>query len=155
MEQAIALAKNDVQDILTLNEAPNGQRYTEQISKDLTSLEKRKDIPEPIRKLMGEYTDPVTTFAISISKLATLHSQAELLNRLQKKFTGSLFFEKDDPNRPEGFNHEVAASGSQTWSPLNGMYTNKVVMDALKENIESAPAWYRLYQKGFGMVQAR
>lgn len=152
INEAIALGKQDVQDILTRKENAAGQRHTELLSKDTSSLKKREDIPEPIRKLMGEYTDPVTQFAISISKLATLHSQATLLNRLKEQFKGTLFFDKNDI-RPEGFNHQIAAEGSQAWSPLNGLYTNNHIMEALAENAGEKSAWERLYQKGFGLVK--
>jgi len=101
---------------------------------------------------MGEYTDPVTQFAITISKLATLHSQAKLLHSLKDTFKGELFFGKDEV-RPEGFNYEVAADGSQTWNPLAGLYTSKNVIEALQENVKHLETWHLLYQKGFGMVK--
>lgn len=146
------LAEQDIKDILTLKQTPVGQRYTESISRDISSLKQRKDIPEPIRKLMGEYTDPVTSFAITISKLATLHSQSELLNKMKDQFTGVLFFNKDDV-RPEGFNYEVATDGSQTWNPLSGMYTNQQVIEAIQETAKNPEPWYVVYQKAFGMVK--
>lgn len=149
---ATKLAEQDATDILTLKDTPKGQRYTEQFSKDLTTLKKREDIPEPIRKLMGEYTDPATQFAVTIAKLATLHSQAKLLKGLKDNFKDVLFFEKDDV-RPEGYNYEVADDGSRAWNPLSGLFTSKIVIDALQEQADTAPAWYRLYQKGFGIVK--
>ncbi len=152
IDKAIKLAEQDVQDILTQKETPVGQRYTEQFSKDLSTLKKRQDIPAPIRKLMGEYTDPITTFAITVSKLATLHSQAELLHKLKSNFSGILFFGKDEI-RPEGFNYEVASDGSQTWNPLSGLYTSKQIVDIIQGKANGLPQWLRLYQKGFGVVK--
>jgi hypothetical protein len=91
-------------------------------------------------------------FAITVSKLATLHSQAKMLNDLKAQFKGVLFFEKDDV-RPEGFNYEVASSGSDTWNPLSGLYTNKLVIDVLQENAQNIEAWHVIYQKVFGTVK--
>ncbi len=152
VDKAVAIAKQFATDIITVKKEAKGQRYTEQFSKDLSTLKERKDIPEPIRKLMGEYTDPVTQFAVTISKLATLNSQAKLLNSLKDTYKGTLFFEKGDV-RPEGFNYEVASGGSQTWNPLSGMYTNKIVIDALQE-VDAQHHWLALtYKKAFGVVK--
>ncbi len=149
---AVKLGEQSATDILTLKENPKGQRYAEQFSKDLSALKQRKDIPPVIRKLMGEYTDPVAQFAITISKLATLHSQAKLLNELKTTFKGQLFFDKNDV-RPEGFSYEVASDGSESWNPLAGMYTNKNTIEALQEAADTTSKWQEWYQRAFGFIK--
>ena len=133
------------------------------IGKKLGITRARQDIPEQIRYLMGEYTDPVINYARSTSKMINLLQSQEQLNKL-KAFgvANKLFFD-----RPTGTAvKQIAADGSDTRSPLNGLYAEPELVDAI-ENFEMmhkggtlfqlysmANAWVK-WGKTVGSIQAQ
>jgi hypothetical protein len=133
------------------------------IGKNLGITKARQDIPEQIRYLMGEYTDPVINYARSASKMINLLQLQEQLNKL-KEFgvANKLFFERPTGNAAT----QIAADGSDTRSPLNGLYAEKDLVDAI-ENFEmtykqggfyqlyaAANAWVK-WGKTVGSIQAQ
>jgi hypothetical protein len=133
------------------------------LGKKLGITKARQDIPKEIRFLMGEYTDPVINYARSASKMINLLQSQEMLNKL-KDFgvANKLFFEKPTGNAAT----QIAAEGSDTRSPLNGLYAERDLVDAL-ENFEMfhkggtafqlysmANAWVK-WGKTVGSVQAQ
>jgi len=133
------------------------------IGKKLGITKARQDIPEQIRYLMGEYTDPVINYARSASKMINLLQSQEQLNKL-KEFgvANKLFFERPTGNAAT----QIAADGSDTRSPLNGLYAEKDLVDAI-ENFEMmhkggtafqlysmANAWVK-WGKTVGSIQAQ
>jgi hypothetical protein len=96
-------------------------------SKDTKSLKQRKDVPQPLRALMGEYTDPVQNYARTMLKMSGLVANAKFLNDVRAAGMGTFLFEKNDINRPVEFNTEIASAGSESMNPLNGLYTTKEI----------------------------
>lgn len=133
------------------------------IGKKLGITKARQDIPEQIRFLMGEYNDPVINYARSASKMINLLQSQEQLNKL-KEFgvANKLFFERPTGNAAT----QIAADGSDTRSPLNGLYAEPELVDAI-ENFEMmhkggtlfqlysmANAWVK-WGKTVGSIQAQ
>jgi hypothetical protein len=133
------------------------------IGKKLGITKARQDIPEQIRFLMGEYNDPVINYARSASKMINLLQSQDQLNKL-KEFgvANKLFFERPTGNAAT----QIAADGSDTRSPLNGLYAEKDLVDAI-ENFEMfhkggtafqlysmANAWVK-WGKTVGSIQAQ
>jgi len=133
------------------------------IGKKLGITKARQDIPEQIRYLMGEYNDPVINYARSASKMINLLQSQDQLNKL-KEFgvANKLFFEKPTGNAVK----QIAADGSDTRSPLNGLYAEPELVDAI-ENFEMmhkggtlfqlysmANAWVK-WGKTVGSIQAQ
>jgi hypothetical protein len=133
------------------------------IGKKLGITKARQDIPKQVRFLMGEYTDPVINYARSASKMINLLQSQEQLNKL-KEFgvANKLFFERPTGNAAT----QIAADGSDTRSPLNGLYAEKDLVDAI-ENFEMfhkggtafqlysmANAWVK-WGKTVGSIQAQ
>lgn len=96
--------------------------------RDNKILTHKKDVPKEIRDLLGEYTDPGETFMMTVAKMATLKSQAVFLSTVQDLGMGTMFWEKDDVNRPAG-TIEFRSEGSKTWNPLSGLYTTPDVQE--------------------------
>lgn len=133
------------------------------IGKRLGITRARQDIPEQIRYLMGEYNDPVINYARSASKMINLLQSQEQLNKLREiGLANKLFFDKPTGNAAT----QIAAEGSDTRSPLNGLYAEKDLVDAI-ENFEIsykggdafqlysiANAWVK-WGKTVGSVQAQ
>jgi hypothetical protein len=103
-------------------------------SKDISILKQKTDIPLEIRALMGEYTDPAQNYSRTIFKVASLINNAKFLNTVRNNGIGVYLFEKNDINRPKEFDTLIAAEGSETMNPLNGLYTTKEMAESLKES---------------------
>lgn len=99
-------------------------------SKDLTQFMKRKDIAPEIRALLGEYKDPVVNYARSVTKIARFIGDQEFLNEVKRIGRDKFLFEEG--KAPPGFEHQIAAEGSSTMSPLNGLRTSKAIKEAFE-----------------------
>jgi hypothetical protein len=62
-------------------------------------LQQRKEVPEPIRKLYGEISDPVANYITTMSKMGSLLSSANFLQSVYENGIGRYLFTKNDPNR--------------------------------------------------------
>lgn len=111
-------------------------------------LDKREDIPKPIRDLLGEYKDPGEAFMVTISKLASLKSQAKFLADVRDIGMGSIFWEANDPKRPVDASVELRSSGTGAWFPLGGLYTTREVAEYFNEEEylrnDATNAWMKL-----------
>jgi hypothetical protein len=133
------------------------------IGKKLGITKARQDIPEQIRYLMGEYNDPIINYARSASKMINLLQSQQQLNKLKEfGIANKLFFEKPTGTAVK----QIAADGSDTRSPLNGLYAEPDLVDAI-ENFEMfhkggtafqlysmANAWVK-WGKTVGSIQAQ
>jgi hypothetical protein len=128
-------------------------------SKDLSTLKERKEIPEQIRMLMGEYSDPAMNYARTVLNIATLAARHQFLTQVKEAGMGKFFFEKNDSQRPKGFDTEIAAEGSDTMSPLNGLMTTPEIAEAfgLYDGQKGEDTWVqqaiKIYYKAMGMVK--
>ena len=102
-------------------------------AKDLSTLKFRQDIPEQLRMLMGEYTDPAMNYARTVNKLIHLAAQHKFLSDIREAGFGKFFFEKGDALRPTGYNSQIAAEGSDVMAPLNGLYTTPEIFEAFQK----------------------
>jgi hypothetical protein len=99
------------------------------IGKDLGITKRRKDIPPEIRFLMGEYTDPVINYARSAGKMIHLYQTQRMLTELRDfGLKNGLFFDKPTGNATR----LIAAEGSETRSPLNGLYAEPELVKAIE-----------------------
>jgi Inorganic Pyrophosphatase len=97
--------------------------------KDVSFLKKRKDVPPQIRSLLGEYVDPKVSFLRSATKMSNYLAGHYFLTNLRKEGLGTFLFEN-----PTGeFDTKVAADGSDTMNPLNGLYTTKDFVTGLED----------------------
>lgn len=150
-QQALEEANKDVKAILNKNKNPYFNQKID--SRDTGILKQKKDIPAPIRKLMGEYTDPGTVFVMTVAKQAALKAQSEYLTKLREFGMGTLFFEKNDPKRPAEFSVQVAADGTESKSPLGGLYTTPEIAEALEMADPTYNNLTQLWMKLVGAVR--
>jgi hypothetical protein len=122
------------------------------IGKKLGITKARQDIPEQIRYLMGKYTDPVINYARSASKMINLLQSQKQLNEL-KNFgvANKLFFDKPTGTAVK----QIAADGSDTRSPLNGLYAEPELVDAIEnfEMMHKGGTMYQLYSMANAWVK--
>jgi len=96
-------------------------------SKDLSIMKKRKDVPAPIRALLGEYEDATINYAKTVTKMSRLvHNHAFLTSMKQTAFDLGLISE----TQGEGMT-KIAADASEAYAPLNGLYATRDFEQAL------------------------
>ena len=122
-------------------------------SKNLSTLKAREEIPVEIRMLMGEYTDPGQNYARTILKMSALAANHQFLNEVKKAGTGVFLFDKNDSKTPEGYNYEIAAEGSETMNPLNGMYTSKELKEAFEKEASQLGKFMTFYMNILSRVK--
>ena len=106
-------------------------------------LKRKKDVPEPIRKLYGEITDPVANYIVTMSKLGNLLSSANFLQSIYDNGLGRYLFAKNDPNRTSNM-VRISAEGNDNYGPIDGLYTYPEII----ENLFPKPGGYMLKGKG-------
>jgi hypothetical protein len=121
-------------------------------AKDIGILTKRKDIPAPIRALLGEHTGPMVNYAKSMVKMANLIESQKFLNDVKVMGMGKFFFKK-----PTGDNIvKLSAEESNAMSPLNGLYTTPDIKQAFEDfgsNTEASGVLFKAYMAANGFVK--
>ena len=121
------MVDNALKKILSREEGREFLNSSKLGSKNISVLKEKIDIPAEIRALMGEYTDPALNYVRSVNKIAALVANQEFLSEMKKAGEGVFFF-----NKPTGeYNQLIAPKGSDTYNPLNGMYTTKAIRDTV------------------------
>lgn len=127
-----------VNSLLIKDNAANFMQSGKLGSKDLGTLKKRKNISPEIRDLLGENTDGLLNYARSITKMANLVENHKFLTKIKKDGFGKVFHEKPTGKHAA----QLAAEGSKTISPLNGLYTTPELKEAFEE-------YYKTEQSGW------
>jgi hypothetical protein len=99
------------------------------LGKDLGVTKQRQEIPWYRKYLMGETTEPVANYVISTSRMIELLQTQRMLNSIRSDGLGKYLFEKPTGNATKA----IAAEGSQTLAPLNGLYADPKLISALKD----------------------
>lgn len=123
-------------------------------SKNTGILKARKDIPDELRELMGEYKDPTVNFSKSVYKLANLIANQEFLNEMLIRYEGVYFF-GEGSQRPPGFDTLIAPTSSRAMAPLNGYRTSEDIAASMKDFYErqTEAEWQAQWMKIVQMVK--
>ncbi len=118
-------------------------------SKNLSILQRRKDIAPEIRAMWGEYTDPKVNYVRSVTKMSHLLENHKFLSDVMAEGAGQFFFDKPTVRDDVSYVKEFASEGSRALEPLNGLYTTPEIEAAFRQAVESAPVsdWLRVYMK--------
>lgn len=95
-------------------------------------LKQRKDIPIPIRQLMGEDLDPANNYMNTVIKLSALVENVKYQNQIRKNGLGVYFFEEGDVNRPKEFSKKITKDKSEAFPILKGLYTTPELAEAFE-----------------------
>ncbi len=118
-------------------------------SKDLGIFMRRKDIPEWLRDLWGEYKDPSVNYARSVFKMSHLLANHQFLNEVRNAGLGTwLRTEEEGPivNEYGEVIVKIAADSNSVMAPLNGLYTTPEIKAAF-ERVDAPgaiPEWLRI-----------
>lgn len=121
-------------------------------AKDLSVLKSRKRIAPQIRALLGEHMDPRLNFAKSVTKMGRLIWNQRFLDRVREVGMGTFLFTEE--SRPPNTT-KIAAEGSEIYSPLNGLYAEREVVQAFKDALgkEQMANWYKAVVQINGVVK--
>lgn len=121
-------------------------------SKDLGILQKRKNIPEVIRELMGEAQDPITNYTMSVAKMASLISNNKFLNdaKVQGLKDGTFTKEESGKNIVR-----IAAESTDAMRPLNNLWVTEEIAQAFEEyqKVVESPDYIKLMLRLNGMIK--
>jgi len=100
--------------------------------KDLSVLQMRESVPEPIRELMGEYKDVRINFSRTMSKLSYLTANHHFLRSVREGGLGVFISAK-----PSGrMSQEITSFNEEKMLPLAGLYTTPEFASALREFVD-------------------
>jgi hypothetical protein len=152
--EAERLAQLELKRLLAAAEGDKFGFKTTEFGMDKGILKRRQDVPAPIRKLYGEYTDPAEQFIMTVAKLASLRMQAKYLTDIFNMGMGKVFWAKNDPSADPRATELVAADGSPSWAPLSGLYATPEVAQYINEGHEASNKFLNAYRKFAGTVKA-
>lgn len=152
--------RNRIDDLLYKENAPLALIAGRKLgSKDLSITKKRKNVPPELRALMGEYSDPFVNYVRSVTKMSYLAANHEFLTLAKAAGEGKFFFERDAEDRPQGFNAQIAAEGSDVLRPLNGLMTTPEIKAAFEETFSKPISSgllgqvYKWYMRATGLTK--
>jgi hypothetical protein len=119
-------------------------------SKDLSTFIARKDIPEWLRELWGEYKDAGVNYARSVFKMAHLLANQQFLNEVREAGLGKwLRTDEEGPiiNEYGEIITKIAADTSSVMEPLNGLLTTPEIKAAFErfDSPGAMPEWLRMF----------
>ena len=130
-EEALERASGKVDEILTKGDsADSATEYYEKVRRVNTEILKgKKEIPEPIRKLMGEIEEPAENIVLTVSKLAKLVESNKFFESLNTMGQGKYIFDE----AVDRGNAQYVTKITGTNSVLDGKYTTNEMFTAIKE----------------------
>lgn len=146
-----SVAEREINKILAKPEQ-NFQGVKTTGSKDTGLMMQKKDIPEPIRALLGEITDPVHAYVNTIYRVSNLVETNRFLHNVRQLGMNRFLFTKNDPSAPADHSYRIAGDQSPSLFPLNGLYTTKEIFDALKEIQEKNQDWAQFVMKANSII---
>lgn len=121
-------------------------------SKDLSTLMRRKDLPQELLDLYGEFHDPMLNYTLSVMKMGRLIASDKFLKDVRRMGEGRFLSEKETPD----LYAKIAADESSAMSPLNGMYTTPEIKAEFERAYDTKPLHgvYKAYMTAMGTTKA-
>jgi len=104
--------------------------------KDLGILKQKKEVPEALRRLWGEYEDVSDQVVNTLTKMSKLQAEHEFLDTLKRHGMGKFFFEKGKQPVPAVL---IKADGNPKMEPLAGLYTYDWLLKELQTHFDPRP----------------
>ena len=129
-ERAYVLADNTISDILSDTDKKDIVDYMGRVRKVNTEILKGlKKIPEPIKALMGEITEPAENIILTVSKMTRLYENNKFFATLDNLGTqGKYIFDAETPRNSKVFNTKITGTNSN----LDGKYTTPEIFKAIQ-----------------------
>jgi len=109
------------------------------------SLKARAELPQWLRDMLGEYTDPGTAFLLSVSETTQLLHTSLYLADLRKVGMGKFLFETN--NRPREASYQINVPAKSAIYPLSGLWTTKEMYDHLMATEQATSGAWKTFLK--------
>ena len=112
-------------------------------SKSSGILTHRKDMPDALRQLMGEYHSPITNYTRTVNKVAMHLGNQRFQQQVREEGLGKWLFTSRE-EAPPGFNVEIAGKKSESLDGLAGLFTTPEIAEAWQgynKVTPNHPAW--------------
>jgi DNA repair protein RadC len=129
--QGVQMDQNKATEIIEDILKSNSLEYVMSASKfaiNFNILKKLKDIPSPIRDLMGEVKEAEWNFINTVTKMAQLLERHKFLHSFHDAAENKFFSHTRAPD--QGWTVQL---NQPTWGPLHGIWTSPELAEALKE----------------------
>ena len=104
--------------------------------RDMGIMMQRRDIAEPIRRLLGEYKDPIINYARSATKMTAFVANSTFIDKVYHMGRGRyLWRAADKPFNLRG-RRIVKLPNRASYGALAGLYTYKEIHDGLVDAVE-------------------
>ena len=128
-EEATAQANNILDEIeQSKNITETGQYFSRVERINTQILQGRKDIPEELRNFMGEIKEPADNIILTVSKMAKFAETSRFFGVVKDLGESGGYIFDAKKVRPEGYDQIITGTNST----LDGMYTSKEMLSALK-----------------------
>lgn len=109
--------------------------YYRGFKQDRSILEQRTGLPDEIKKLFGEITDPATRLAVTIAKQGELTARTRMLLDMRDNGIGKYVIPPEKAGLP-GNEKFTAELKGENYGPLNGYRTTPEIAGAISDNLE-------------------
>ena len=125
-------AKDQVDEILSSGSASEFSDYFSAVRKvNKNILKKKEDVPDPIRALMGEVTEPSENVVLTVSKMVNLLETNKFYQNLDKLGeSGGYIFKEGQPRDNKIFSVKITGTNSV----LDGKYTTPEILSEIQNN---------------------
>lgn len=124
MEEEL-LNKDNTSPLATLSKSKLG-------AKNLSLFKRKGEVPQEIRALWGEYTDPFNAYSKTVARMAQYVANQRFLMDSREWGLDKVFFKSARMMGNIKFSQQIAAPSTSTMSPLNGLYTTPEIAQAFQ-----------------------
>lgn len=120
----------------------------------MSVLKQRKDLPEAVRDLYGEYRDPWINYTKSIAKMSNLLAHKQFMADVKTTGLATGFLSNSESPQAKNFRRIVAGKNPRL-AELDGLYTDPLTAKALNDlfNPELQGYVYRMAVKASGYAK--
>lgn len=141
-EQMREMAAQAAREILGLSErTSNVSKMFSSLARDPGTLNKRVEVPEPLRDLLGEIKDPAGRVLATMATQSALIARANVLTDLIKNHTGELVLPKSKINEPGMRKKFPVPLNGEEFGPLNSFYATREVAAKIKDLKDTYYTW--------------
>ena len=152
LEEIEEFASNKVQEVLksisNIDDNKKFESYYDKVSRlNKSILQKREEIPQAIRNLMGEIKNPSENIILTVSKLSRLTENNRFYNELYQLGKGKYIFDESKSN----VGADVVISGTNSF--LDGKFTTKEQVTAIQNKVARLSALDNSFFTGFANLK--
>lgn len=121
-------------------------QYFSNVARDPGVLKELKNVPPPIRELLGEIKDPTGRMMQTLAKQFELIARNNTYAELKEKGLGTFIVPAADVRKPGNEQFTARLAGDQ-YGPLNGYYTTPEIKELIDVQRDVVQTWAQAYEQ--------